>query len=148
LLEKEIYILLTANLQYVFNPRSGHGTGTPSALPPDDRPLHSRNIEASEIFKEWFNRQEFEGRRRGTKMSDARQAITLVFNANAPPNVAAMCREIESTAEHVAQSFRSFCEYLVGVPVRFNHNARDVFDVIIRDRWLKEVAHTVHENGA
>src|ERR1039458_4849362 len=81
-------------------------------------------------------------------MLNAWEAIGPVFYAYAPPDIAALRCEPECRRKQVPHPLRALCEHLIGVPICFDHHSDYVFDIVVGYPWLKEVTHTVHENGS
>src|ERR1017187_1030016 len=53
--------------------------------------------------------------------------------------------ESKPSREELCQSLRTLGEDLKSMPVRFDHNVCDCFDVVLRDSIVKEVTHRVHK---
>src|SRR5262245_9058978 len=72
--------------------------------------------------------------------------MPLIFNADPPPNVTELCREAELRPEQIAHPFRALREDLERVPVSQMHHVNYSKNVLVRNIFVKQVAHRVHED--
>src|ERR1039457_3501602 len=79
-------------------------------------------------------------------MFNPREAVFLVFYAHAPPDVALAGGKPQTTQKHLRETIRSLGKHLICVPIRLYHDADDGLNVIVRDLWLKEIAHAIYEH--
>src|SRR6266481_657315 len=87
LLEKECYLFPAANIQNCLDPALLHRTGTVATFSADNRPINTGYIEFPDILKQRLNGKKLHRSRRRAQMFDPRKAISLVFYADAPPDM-------------------------------------------------------------
>ena len=118
-----------------------HRPGAGAAFAADDNPVDVAEVYGAEVFQEGFDGEEPDVAVGGSKGIDAGQAVLLVFDADTPPDVRAESGFGELAAEESAHSVGSFRENLVRMPVGRHHDAADLFDIVIRNVLVEEVAH-------
>ena len=145
---KEEQAAVTITLSFdVTNPFWFHRSRTRATFAPNDYPVNSREVDRSEILQQRFNAEKADGCRRAPEVGNARNAVLLVFNTDAPPNMGSLCRSMEFCLEKILKPVGAFGKDLVGVPVCTEHNVRDGFDIFVWNDLLKEIAHAIYENG-
>lgn len=146
LFEEERYSGRGALISKGKNPLLLHWSCSWSAFPADDSPADSGKIKATEMFEKRLDGKKSYARRRRLQLLDPRQAVLFVLDANAPPDVLVLGSKAQSAAEQVAQSPRPLRQHLKRMPVGRCHHATDHFDIVVRNAFVKEVAHRVHEH--
>src|ERR1019366_3054186 len=126
-------------------PFAFHGSGTSSTLTANNDPVNASQFEAPQILQQRFDGKETHRRRRRLQLWDSRQTVSLVLDADAPPNMLGGSCESQPSREELCHSPRTLREYLISMPVRLDHHACYCLDVVIRDSLMKEVAHRVHK---
>src|SRR5437879_5011978 len=69
------------------HPFDSHRPRTVAALSSHDHPVDVRQVDGAEVFEERFDGEKSYGGRRRTEMVDARQSVSAILDAHAPPNV-------------------------------------------------------------
>ena len=77
---------------------------------------------------------------------DAGKTIAFILNADSPPDMWSTCCKAELSVQQFAHPFCPFCQYLIGMPVRYVHDTSYRDDVVIWDGLLKQVTHGVHKD--
>jgi hypothetical protein len=119
-----------------------------AALATDDEPIDATQIDGTDVLKEWLRRDKADCHLRGLEMRDARDAVFAVLGGHSPPDVRSLRGVTELRVQQVAHSLGTFCENLVCVPVRFQHDLGYANDVLVSYAFVEEVAHRVHEDAA
>ncbi len=78
---------------------------------------------------------------RTSEAIDPRQAMLLVLDTHAPPDVTRLGSKAEFCWKQVAKAFRSLRQNLISVPIGGAHHPRDRHNVVIRNLLMKQVAH-------
>ena len=81
------------------DPRSLHGSCARTAFAADDHPINAAKIERAEIFEERLDAQKTDACGGIAQMLHTGDAVFLVFDADAPPNVRRHGGLAQSTAE-------------------------------------------------
>lgn len=71
-----------------------------------------------------------------------------IFDTYPPPNVPCFSCKLKDAIQHLQLSLGALGQDLVGVPVRFHHDASDAFNIVVRNVFVEKVAHRVHEDHA
>ena len=79
-------------------------------------------------------------------MLDPREPMTLILDANTPPDMRLIGGATEFCLKQFSETVGSFRENLIRMPVRQLHNSNNGEDVIVRDIRVKEITHRVDEN--
>src|ERR1017187_5707111 len=129
-------------------PFGAHGSCAGAAFAAHDDPVDAREVDGAEVFKEWFDAQEPEACRGATQLVDSWDAVLLVLDADAPPDM--LCHRClwDGGGEELLEAVGAFGEDLVGVPVGPEHDGGDGRDVLVGHGVLEEVAHAVDEHRA
>ena len=148
LFEEEQGALLVALCFDGAYPFGAHGSCAGAAFAAHDDPVDAREVDGAEVFKEWFDAQEPEACGCATQLVDSWDAVLLVLDADAPPDM--LCHRClwEVGGEELLEAVGAFGEDLVGVPVGPKHDGGDGRDVLVGHGVLEEVAHAVDEHRA
>src|ERR1017187_4598410 len=148
LFEEEQGALLVALCFDGAYPFGAHGSCAGAAFAAHDDPVDAREVDGAEVFKEWFDAQEPEACRGATQLVDSWDAVFLVLDADAPPDM--LCHRClwDGGGEELLEAVGAFGEDLVGVPVGPEHDGGDGRDVLVGHGVLEEVAHAVDEHRA
>ena len=148
LFEEEQGALLVALCFDGAYPFGAHGSCAGAAFAAHDDPVDAREVDGAEVFKEWFDAQEPEACGCATQLVDSWDAVLLVLDADAPPDM--LCHRClwEVGGEELLEAVGAFGEDLVGVPVGPKHDGGDGRDVLVGHGVLEEIAHAVDEHRA
>lgn len=147
LLEKERHTLLSAMIANGAYPFGRHGAGAVTALTAHNHPIQPRELHGPEVFEQWLDRKELHRRARFPEVVHARKAEAPVLDADSPPDVRQPGGKPEPPKEQVPQTLGAFCEDLIGVPRTSCHDLRHLFDVIVGNADMEQVAHRVYEDA-
>src|SRR4051794_35156637 len=79
-------------------------------------------------------------------MFNPRETVVLVFYTDAPPDMPLVRSEREFCGEQLSKALGPLREHLVRMPVRLDHDTNNVFDKVIWNILLEEIAHAVYKN--
>src|ERR1700757_2128467 len=71
-----------------------------------------------------------------------------VLDADTPPDVCMVCRELQLRVEQVSHTVGTLRENLKRMPVGCTHNLRNLDDVVIRHIFMEKIAHGVDKDQA
>src|SRR3954471_256604 len=94
LLEEERHIDFPTLIADRANPVGLHRPGPRPALAAEDHPADAVEVDRTEVFEQGLDREHPQGRRGGSEMLDARQAVLAVLDADAEPDVRLAGREL------------------------------------------------------
>lgn len=124
------------------------GSCAGSAFASDDDPVDAGEIEGAEVFQQRLDGEELHGGTGATEGFDAWQAVLAVFHSDSPPDVRGGGGFAETTSEELFHPRGTLGENLVGVPIGEAHDGCDMGDVVLRDVFMKHVAHGIDEDPA
>ena len=100
-----------------------------------------RQTDVAEIFQQRFHRQKTDAGIHLAQLVDARQAIGAIFHGHPEPHVVRAL----APGELARQAPGAFGENLVGMLGRRANYAEDLIEELVRNVFMKKVAHRIHE---
>lgn len=103
LLEEEPHLGAPALIADRSDPLPSHRSRAGTALAADNDPVDVAQVDASNILKQRFDRQEPNGSGRCTQMLDPRQTVLAVLDTHAPPDVRKVGCMAQPRPQQIAQ---------------------------------------------
>jgi len=137
LLEEEGYPLRAALTTDVDDPISKHGPRVRAALAADDHPVDAMQVEWAKIGQQRFHGEEPNACWTLLKRTDARDAVSRIFDAYTERDVLKIRHPPQFTAQQFSKSLIPLGEYLKNVPISTSHDVADAPDVVGRNVLVK-----------
>jgi len=141
LLEEESNVCRQALITDFANPASFDWATSWPALTSDDHPMDIVEWESRDWPEQWLDRDESHCGRDLTQVVDSRR-VARAFDGYALPDIAWP----RKARRELSKSFASFGQDLKRMPRGLAHYSEDLPDVLCRDGFMKEIAHTVDED--